>query len=43
MKNTGQVKVYDDMEATRKTLINAELNEWGRCPRCGQVIERIVR
>lgn len=38
----GKIKVYDDKEALKKTLKRAKINNWSRCPRCGQIVEREV-
>lgn len=38
----GKIKVYDDKETLRRTLKKAKTNNWSRCPRCGQIIEREV-
>lgn len=38
----GKIKVFDDKEALRKTLKKAKKNNWSRCPRCGQIVEREV-
>ncbi|KAI9485628.1 MAG: hypothetical protein EXX96DRAFT_625305 [Benjaminiella poitrasii] len=33
-------KVFDD-ESLKKTLKQAEINEWTRCPKCGHLIEKV--
>ncbi|GAA5799692.1 hypothetical protein HPULCUR_005109 [Helicostylum pulchrum] len=34
------IKVFDDKEAEKKTLQEAERHNWRRCPTCGHLIER---